>query len=130
MSWKDGVSKKLDRNMIFLVLSKKRWYLFFSENMILFFRQKNNDLFQKRTWKWYFLQVFWKDSFSKELTLEYDLSSIIRKDYISISRKYDLFFELICSNLLILFQSTFYRNQVCTGMCSWKCWWFYKNASH
>ena len=130
MFWKDGFSKKLDWNMIFLVLSKKRWYLFFSENMILFFRQKNNDLFQKRTWKWYFLQVFWKDSFSKELTLEYDLSSIIRKDYISISRKYDLFFELICSNLLILFQITFYRNQVCTGMCSWKCWWFYKNASH
>ena len=130
MSWKDGVSKKLDRNMIFLVLSKKRWYLFFSENMILFFRHKNNDLSQKRTWKWYFLQVFWKDSLSEELTLEYDLSSIIRKDDISISRKYDLFFELICSNLLISFQITFYRNQVCTGMCSWKCWWFYKNASH
>ena len=37
-----------------------------------------------------FFQTSWKDGLSKKITLEYDLSCIIRKDDISFSRKYDL----------------------------------------
>ena len=39
---------------------------------------------------WYFLQMFWKDGFSK-IALEYNLFCIIRKGGISFSRKYDIF---------------------------------------
>ena len=39
----------------------------------------------------YFLQMFPKDSLSKNITLEYDLSCIIGKDSISFSQKYDVF---------------------------------------
>ena len=38
----------------------------------------------------FFFQMFWKDGLSKKITLEYDLSYIIRKDHISFSRKYHL----------------------------------------
>ena len=41
---------------------------------------------------WYILQMFWKDGLSKRIALEYDLSYIMRKDGISFSRKYDIFF--------------------------------------
>ena len=40
---------------------------------------------------WYFLQMFWQDSLSKNTAPEYDLSCIIRKDSISFSRKYNIF---------------------------------------
>ena len=89
--------KKLHWNMIFLVSSRKMIFLF-PENMILFFRRKmNDDLSQKKTKKkaieiWYILQIFWKDGLSKKIALEYDLSYIIRKDGISFSRKYYIFF--------------------------------------
>ena len=41
----------------------------------------------------FFFQIFWKDGLSKEIVLEYDLACIIRKDDISFSRKYVLFFR-------------------------------------
>ena len=36
--------------------------------------------------------MFQKDGLSKKIALEYDLSYIMRKDGISFSRKYDIFF--------------------------------------
>ena len=36
--------------------------------------------------------MFRKDGLSKKIALEYDLSYIMRKDGISFSRKYDIFF--------------------------------------
>ena len=38
----------------------------------------------------FFCQTSWKDGLSKKIEMEYDLSCIIGKDYISFSRKYDL----------------------------------------
>ena len=38
----------------------------------------------------FFFQTSWKDGFSKKIALEYDLSCIIGKDHVSLSRKYDL----------------------------------------
>ena len=37
--------------------------------------------------------MFSKDGLSKKIALEYDLSSIIRKDGTSFSRKYDIFLQ-------------------------------------
>ena len=84
--------------MTFLALSGKIIFLF-PENMILFFGWKmKNDSWKKYMEMWDFLQVFWKDNLSKKLALEYNLSSIIRKDDISISRKYDLILYLLTWN--------------------------------
>ena len=50
--------------------------------MILFFRRKvKDDLSQKTKYMeiWHFLQMFWKDSLSKKIAQEYDLSGIIWK---------------------------------------------------
>ena len=59
MFWKDGISKKLLWNIIFLVSSGKMIFLF-PENMILFFRRKmKDDLSQKNTWKY---DIFFKCS--------------------------------------------------------------------
>ena len=41
----------------------------------------------------FFFQMFWKHGFSKKIALEYDLSCIIRKDYISFSQNMILFLE-------------------------------------
>ena len=63
--------------------------------MILFFSRKmEDDLSQKKKYMeiWYILQMFWKDGLSKRIALEYDLSYIMRKDGMSFSRKYDIFF--------------------------------------
>ena len=78
--------------MIFLVSPGKMIFLF-PENMIFFFRRKmEDDLSQKKFIEiWYILQMFWKDDLSKKSALEYDLSSIMRKDGISFPRKYDIF---------------------------------------
>ena len=38
----------------------------------------------------FFSQMLWKDSLSKKITLEYNLSCIVTKDGISFSRKYDV----------------------------------------
>ena len=38
----------------------------------------------------FFFQTSWKDGLSKKIALEYDLSRIIGKDHVSLSRKYDL----------------------------------------
>ena len=38
----------------------------------------------------FFFQVSWKNGLSKKIALEYDLSRIIGKDHVSLSRKYDL----------------------------------------
>ena len=59
MFWKDDLSKKLHWNMIFLVSSGKRIFLF-PENMILLFRRKMKDhLSQKNMWKY---DIFFKYS--------------------------------------------------------------------
>ena len=58
----------------------------------------NDDLSQNKKQKkpqknmeiWHFLQMFWKDSLSKKISMEHDLSCIIREDDISFSRKYDV----------------------------------------
>ena len=74
--------------MIFLVSSGKMTFLF-HKNMISFFRQKmKDDLSEKNTWKY---DAFFKCSFQK-IALEHDLSYIMRKDGISFTRKYDIFF--------------------------------------
>ena len=38
-------------------------------------------------------------------------------------------FELICSNLFLSLHITFSPNQICSGMCSSKCWWFFKKVA-
>ena len=38
----------------------------------------------------FFFQASWKNGLSKKIALEYDLSRIIGKDHVSLSRKYDL----------------------------------------
>ena len=38
----------------------------------------------------FFFQTSWNDGLSKKIALEYDLSRIIGKDHVSLSRKYDL----------------------------------------
>ena len=38
----------------------------------------------------FFFQTSWKDGLSKKIALEYDLSRIIGKDHVSLSRKYGL----------------------------------------
>ena len=55
-------------------------------------QKKNNNNNKKYMEIWYILQMFRKDDLSKEIALEYDLSYIMRKDGISFSRKYDIFF--------------------------------------
>ena len=62
-----------------------RWYFFFLENMILFFRQKmKDDLSQKKYMEiWYFLEISWKDGLSKKSAPDYTI-------LFSFSRKYDL----------------------------------------
>ena len=42
---------------------------------------------------WYILQMFRKDALSQKIALEYHPSYIMRKDGISFSRKYDVFFK-------------------------------------
>ena len=81
-------------NMIFLVLLGKMIFLF-PDNLILLFRWKmKDDLSQRNTGKYdLFCKCSGKMVFPKKTSLEYDLSRIIRKDYISFSRKYDLIFR-------------------------------------
>ena len=88
-SEKTVFSKKLRRNMIFLVLSKKMIFLF---HEIIFLGDKmKDDLSQKTYMEIYFLQIFRKDGILKKFALEYDLSCcVIWKDDISFFRKYDL----------------------------------------
>ena len=66
-------AKKSNWNMIFLVSSGKMIFLF-PENMILFFRQKMNDLSQNIYMEiveiCYTLQLFWKVGLSKKIPLE------------------------------------------------------------
>ena len=76
----------------------------FPENMILFYRRKlKDDLSQKKkkkkkkkkenTWKYDILfKCSEKMVFPKKIALELDLYYIMRKDGISFSRKYDIFF--------------------------------------
>ena len=80
--------------MIFFVSPGKMIFIL-PENMILFFRQKmKDDVSQKNIWKY---DIFFKCSekmvFPKQIPLEYDLSYITRKDGISFSQKYNIFFR-------------------------------------
>ena len=64
----------------------------FPENMIFFFRREMKDnRSQENTWKLIFSSNFWKDSLSKKIALEHDLSCTIRKDGTSFSRINDIF---------------------------------------
>ena len=118
---KDDLSRKCD---IFcgcsekMVFPKNRigiWsFLYYQKKTIFLFPEKIILLFRRKM----------KHSLSKKLALDYDLSSIIRKDDISISQNYDLshslslHLELICSNLLTSLKIKFSPNQICTGTCS------------
>ena len=53
------------------------------------------DLSQKNTGKYIFCKFSEKIVFPKKLALEYDFSSIIRKDDISTSWKYDIILYLL-----------------------------------
>ena len=82
-------AKKLYWNMIFLVLSGKKIFLF-PENMILFFRHKRkDDLSQKNTWKY---DIFFKCSekmvFPKNSRLNMIFFVISGKMVFLFSRKY------------------------------------------
>ena len=91
MIWKDGLSKKLHWNMVFLVLSGKMIFLF-PENMILLFRLKRKvDLSQTNTWKY---DVFFKCSekmvFPKKSRLNMIVFVISGKMVILFSRIYNI----------------------------------------
>ena len=84
--------------MIFLVssgktifFSPKIWFYFLGGKWKIIFLKKIQNKKQKNMEMWYILQMFWKDGLFKKVALEYNLSSIIRKDGISFSRKYDIF---------------------------------------
>ena len=136
MFWKDGLSKKkLAWNMIFFLLSEKMIFLF-PDNMILFFRRKRkDDLSQTKTSEYYiFCKCTEQMVFSKN-SLEYDFSSIISKDDISISWKYDLIIYLFTLNWYI--QIFLYYCKLCflqiksVQVCYLQnCWLFYKDAPH
>ena len=82
--------------MVFLVssgkmifFSTKIWYYSLGGKWKMIFLKIKN---QKNMEIPYILQIFRKDALSKEFALEYDLSNTMRKDGISFSRKYDIFF--------------------------------------
>ena len=92
MFWKDGLSKKLHWNMIFLVLSGKMIFIF-PENMILFFRHKRkDDLPQKNTCKY---DIFFKCSEKMVFPRNPHLNTIIfvtsGKMVFLVSGKYGIF---------------------------------------
>ena len=71
-----------------------------------------DDLSQENTGKLIFSSNFWKDSLSKKIALEHDLSCTIRKDGTSFSRINDIFsrrkvkddlFQKIHRNMLNIF---------------------------
>ena len=83
--------KKSHWNIIFLVSSRKMVFLF-PESMMLFFRRKiKDDLSQKLHVSMTFSSNVLKRWSFQKIALEYDLSCIIRKDGICLSRKYDIF---------------------------------------
>ena len=71
MYWKDGLSKKLHWNMIFLVSSVKMAFLFIKN--IIFFLGTENE-------RWYFSKNKWK----------YDVFCIFDIDGISFSHKHEI----------------------------------------
>ena len=88
MFWKNGLSKKLYWNLIFLVLSRKMIFLF-PENIILFFRLKRkDDFFQKNTWKYdAFLKCSGKIVFPKKSHWNMIFFVISRNMVLHLSRK-------------------------------------------
>ena len=94
--------KKLHWNMIFLISLGKMIYLFL-ENTIFFFRRRMKDeLPKKNTEICYILQIFWKKWFFKKFLLEYDLSSIIRKDGIFFTKIWYFFYGWDCISIRLL----------------------------
>ena len=75
-----------------LALQTSRFWCSLRTGNILFPNVLERWYFSKKYMKmWYFLQMFWKDGLSKNIAMEYGLSCcIIRKDYISFSRKDEL----------------------------------------
>ena len=89
--------KKWHWNVIFLVFSVNIIFLF-PKNIILFLRRKRkDDLSQKKKKKIMricFLQMFWKDGFSKIISLEICFFFVISgKMVILFQRKHDIFFR-------------------------------------
>ena len=87
-------AKKSHWNVIFLVVYYlERWYFFFPENMILFYRRKmKDDLSQKKyTEIWYFLQIPRKDSLSKKNRAGIWSFLHYRHRWYFIPGKYDIF---------------------------------------
>ena len=127
--------KKIGLEYDLFLLSGKMIFLF-PENMTLFFRRKRKDeLPQRKTSEYYiFCKCTEKMVFSKS-SLEYDFSSIISKDDISISWKYDLIIYLFTLNWYIQIFLYYYKLcflqiksvQVCYLQ---NCWLFYKDAPH
>ena len=78
--------KKSHWNMIFMY-HQERWYFVSPKTWSYSLDRKWKMIFNKKKYMeiWYSLQIFWKDSLSKKITLEY--SCIIRKDSISFSQK-------------------------------------------
>ena len=68
MSWKDGLSKKIELEYdLSLLYYRQRWYFLFSK--IWFYPQTENTRWsfsKKYTEIWYFLQMFWKDGLFKK----------------------------------------------------------------
>ena len=138
--WKGGLSKKNSTGIWSFLYYQKKMIFLFPKNMILFFRRKMKDgLSQKKTnkktWKYDIFckcsekmvfpkNSYWNISFFDYQERWYFYFLEMWSHYLSFC------FQLICSNLLISLQITFSPNQICTGMCSSKCWWFYKDASH
>ena len=91
MLWKGDLSKKkiaLEYDISCVIRNDD----IFPENMIFFFRREMKDnRSQENTWKLIFSSNFWKDSLSKKIALEHDLSCTIRKDGTSFSRINDFF---------------------------------------
>ena len=92
MFWKNDLSKTVELECDLFCIIRKDNNSFPQKYDITFRRKIKDDLSKKNYMEiWYILHMFWKDSLSKKVSLEYDLSYVIRKDGISFSRKYDNF---------------------------------------
>ena len=136
MFWKDSLSKKIALEYDLSCINRKIWYFFFP-NIWSYSLDK--------IWKMIFLRIIHENmifsasaltkwSFQKTCTGIWSFFNYQERwcfCFLEIwSHSLSPYFELICSNLLISLQITFPPNQICTGMCSSECWWFYKDTHH
>ena len=81
MFWKDSLPKKNRTGKWFLLYYQEKWCSFFPKIWSYSLAGKWKIIFLRKYMDiCYFLQIFWNNIFSKKITLEFDLSCVIRQD--------------------------------------------------